>query len=45
LNLLSAVPNEGDLEITVIGKFVSGEYFYGTDKIRIIGPCDDEEQY
>jgi hypothetical protein len=42
--MLADVPNEGDLEVTVIGRFVSGKYFYSTDKIRIISTCDDEER-
>lgn len=37
--------DNSDVELTVVGRFLSGEYFYGTDEIRIIGPCDDEEQW
>ena len=34
--LLAAMPDHGDVEVTVIGRFVSGEYFYSTDNIRIL---------
>jgi subtilisin family serine protease len=36
--------NNADVELTVIGRFVSGEYFYDTDTVRVISPADDEEQ-
>ncbi|HIJ53341.1 MAG TPA: hypothetical protein HPP66_09330 [Planctomycetes bacterium] len=35
---LSGVPDNGDVELTVVGRFNTGEYFYSTDKIRIISP-------
>lgn len=38
--LLAAMPDNGDVEVTIVGRFISGEYFYGTDKIRIIGSRD-----
>ncbi len=37
-------PGGWQIELTVIGRFVSGEYFYGTDTVRVISPGDDEEQ-
>ncbi|MHC4735386.1 MAG: choice-of-anchor Q domain-containing protein, partial [Planctomycetota bacterium] len=36
--------SEDNVELTVIGRFVSGEYFYDTDTVRVISPADDEEQ-
>jgi len=35
--LLASMPDHDDVEVTVIGRFVSGEYFYSTDNIRIEG--------
>ncbi len=37
VELLAAIPEHDDVEVTVIGRFLSGEYFYGTDNIRIGG--------
>ena len=34
--LLAAAPGNGDVEVTVVGRFISGEYFYCTDQVRII---------
>ena len=34
--LLAAASGDGDVEVTVIGRFISGEYFYCTDQVRII---------
>jgi hypothetical protein len=34
--LLSAAPGDGDIEVTVIGRFMSGRYFYCTDQVGII---------
>jgi hypothetical protein len=34
--LLGAGPGDGDVEVTVVGRFISGEYFYCTDQVRII---------
>ena len=34
--LLAAAPGDGDIEVTVIGRFMSGQYFYCTDQVRII---------
>lgn len=33
--LLAAMPDNGDVEVTVVGRFISGLYFYGTDTITI----------
>lgn len=34
--LLAAASGDGDIEVTIIGRFISGEYFYCTDQVRII---------
>jgi hypothetical protein len=34
--LLAASPGDGDIEVIVIGRFISGQYFYCTDQARII---------
>jgi predicted outer membrane repeat protein len=34
--LLAAMPDQDNVEVTVIGRFLSGEYFYGTDNIRVV---------
>ena len=34
--LFAATQGNDDVEITVVGRFISGEYFYGTDNIRIV---------
>jgi len=39
-DLLAATPDNGNVELIVVGRFISGEYFYGTDTVRIIGSCD-----
>ena len=41
---LANVPDDGDVEFTAIGRFVSGKYFYGTGTVRIISPHEDEAQ-
>ena len=33
--LLAATPYNGDVEVTVIGGFISGLYFYGTGTVTI----------
>ena len=42
--LITAVTENGNVELTVAGRFVTGKFFYGTDTIRIISPYDDQEQ-
>jgi predicted outer membrane repeat protein len=34
--LFAATQVNEDVEVTVVGRFVSGEYFYGTDNIRVV---------
>jgi len=34
--IFNAVDNYGDVELTVVGRFISGDYFYGKDTVRII---------
>ncbi len=36
-NFLDAVPDNGNVEIDVVGQLKTGQYFYGTTSIRIIG--------
>jgi len=36
--LMAAVPENGDNELKVAGKLKSGQYFYGCDTVKIIGP-------
>jgi hypothetical protein len=36
--LMNAVPAEGNIELKVAGKLKTGQYFYGCDTVRIIGP-------
>jgi predicted outer membrane repeat protein len=42
--LLAPSPDNGDTELIVIGRFVSGKYFYGTDTVRVISPGNNEGQ-
>jgi len=42
--LLEAMPDNGDVEVIAIGRFVSGKFFYGTGTVRIISPHEDEAQ-
>ena len=35
--LMAELPDNSDIELKVAGKLKSGQYFYGTDTIRIIG--------
>jgi hypothetical protein len=42
--LLEAMPDNGDVEFTAIGRFVSGKYFYGIGTVRIINPHEDKTQ-
>jgi hypothetical protein len=34
--IFDAVDNYGNVELTVVGRFTSGDYFYGKDTVRII---------
>jgi predicted outer membrane repeat protein len=36
--LMEAVPENGQVELQVVGQLKSGQYFYGSDTIRIIAP-------
>jgi len=36
--------DNANVQITVIGRFSTGEYFYDTDTVRIISPADVQEQ-
>lgn len=36
--LMNAAPTDGDIELNVVGKLKSGQFFYGTDSIWIIKP-------
>jgi len=40
-DLLTALPDNGNVELTIVGRFITGQYFYGADKIRIISYSDD----
>jgi len=40
--MLAATPDDGNVELTIVGRFISGQYFYGADKIRIISYSDDD---
>ena len=35
--LMAAVPDDGRVELQVVGELATGRYFYGTDMVRIIG--------
>jgi hypothetical protein len=36
--LIDAIPNNGQVELVVVGQLKTGQYFFGTDEIRIINP-------
>ena len=36
IDFTDAVAGSGKAEVTAVGRFLSGQYFYGTDTIRII---------
>lgn len=38
--LMQAVPDDGEVELQVVDQLVSGQYFYGTDTVRIISADD-----
>jgi hypothetical protein len=33
---------DGDVELTVIGRFISGQYFNSSDTVIIVNPNDDD---
>ncbi|HUS71627.1 MAG TPA: alpha-2-macroglobulin family protein [Sedimentisphaerales bacterium] len=35
--IMEAVPDDGRVELRVVGQLKTGQYFYGTDTVRIIG--------
>jgi hypothetical protein len=37
-DVLDAIPTNGQVELKVAGKLKSGQYFYGSDTVKIIGP-------
>lgn len=43
-NILAAIDaaKDGDVELTVIGRFISGQYFHNAGTITIISPRDDD---
>jgi len=36
--LMDAAPNNGRVELTVVGRLESGQYVYGSDTVRIVQP-------
>ncbi|GAJ05213.1 unnamed protein product, partial [marine sediment metagenome] len=42
-DLLTALPDDGSVELTIVGRFISGQCFYGTDTIKIIDRKNDGE--
>ncbi len=40
-DLLTTIPDDGNVELTAVGRFISGQCFYGTDTIKIIDRKDD----
>ncbi len=36
--LMDAIPNNGQVEVAVVGRLKNGQYFFGTDDIRVICP-------
>ncbi len=43
-NILAAIDasKDGDVELTVIGRFISGRYFHSSDTVTIVNPNDDD---
>ena len=43
-NILAAIDasKDGDVELTVIGRFISGQYFHRSDTVIIVNPNDDD---
>ncbi len=44
-DLLTAIPDNGNVELTAVGRFISEKCFYGTDKIRIISYSGDGDDH
>jgi len=42
-SLMDAVSNNGRVELQVVGRLKAGQYFYGTDTVRIISHKDDDD--
>jgi len=38
--LMETVPDDGEVQLQVVSQLDSGQYFYGTDTVRIISPGD-----
>jgi hypothetical protein len=36
--LMDAIPNNGQVELVVIGQLTTGQYFFGTDNVKVISP-------
>jgi hypothetical protein len=36
--LMDAVPNNGQVELVVVGQLKTGQYFFGTDSVKVISP-------
>jgi len=36
--LMDAIPNNGQVELVVVGQLTTGQYFFGTDNVRVISP-------
>jgi hypothetical protein len=34
--MLADMPDNGEIEVTIIGRFITGEYFYCTDLIKVV---------
>ncbi len=43
-NILAAIDaaKDGDVELTVIGRFISGQYFHSACTVTIVNPNDDD---
>jgi hypothetical protein len=36
--LMDAIPNNGQVKLAVVGQLKTGQYFFGTDNIKVIAP-------
>jgi subtilisin family serine protease len=43
-DLLTSIPDNGNVELTTVGRFISNQCFYGTDTIKIIDRKDDNDR-